>query len=213
MSRLTQIATLAAVWVHIAHGYGTTAVRAQHGWFYGTVTGPGGAVERVRLAAAGVVRRRRRSRKSSRSGPLSCFRGLLLPLRGSDENRGICCRTPLFIYQLNGRGHRQLRSSCRRGRRCGRNCPVAATRRWRCRESIVAAVADAVVIPFRPADVCFHPLVPVGPVGVLLAVAHSQTAKTPLPTRAVALRDVRLVRVWRISAGNRSRRHNHRSSA
>ena len=81
----------------------------------------------------------------------------------------------------SGRGHRQLRSGCGRGRRCGRNRPVTATRRWRCRESIVAAVADAVVIPFRPANVCFHPLVPVGPVGVLLAVAHSQTAKTHCP--------------------------------
>ena len=112
-----------------------------------------------------------------------------------------------------GRGHRRLRSGCRRGRRRGRNCPVAATRRWWCRESIVAAVTDAVVIPFRPADVCFHPLVPVGPVGILLAVAHSQMAKTPLPTRAVALRHVRLVRVWRINGGNRSRRHHHCGSA
>jgi hypothetical protein len=113
----------------------------------------------------------------------------------------------------SGRGHRQLRSGCGRGRRCGRNRPVTATRRWRCRESIIAAVADAVVIPFRPANVCFHPLVPVGPVGVLLAVAHSQTAKPPLSTRAVALRDVRLVGVGRISAGHRSRKHDRRRSA
>ena len=109
-----------------------------------------------------------------------------------------------------GDDFRPPRSGCgRRGRR-RRNCPVAATRRWRARERFVAA--DAVVVELRADHPGFHPLVPKRPVGVLLAVAHGQFAPTPSATRAVTLRHVRLVRVRRISAGNRSRRHNSRST-
>src|SRR5580693_2216760 len=116
--------------------------------------------------------------------------------------------------RLDPRSGRPLRSGCGRGRLLGRNCPVAATGRWRCREGVVAAVADAVVVPCRPDPaVAAHPLVPVRPLGVLLAVAHSEAAETPLPTRTVVLRQVRLVRVWRIRAGNGSRRHNRGSAA
>src|ERR1700753_2482740 len=96
------------------------------------------------------------------------------------------------------------RSGWGRGGRVRRNCTLAATGRWWARRRFVAA--DAVVIKLRPGDVGFHPLVPEGSVRVLVAVAHSQTAVAPLAARAVALRDVRLVRVWRVSAGKRSRR-------
>jgi hypothetical protein len=122
---------------------------------------------------------------------------------------------------VSPRGDRPLRSGCRRGRLLGRNCSVAATGRWRGRES--TAAADAVVVPFCPEHaVLVRPLVPVRPVGILFAVAHLETAGTPdrnrvtpelLPTWAVVVRQVRLVRVWRISAGNRRRRHNRRSTA
>jgi hypothetical protein len=93
-------------------------------------------------------------------------------------------------------------SGCGRGRRLGlfgRNCAVATTGWWRCREGAVAAVADAVVVPCRPDQaVAAHPLVPVRPIGILLAVASSEAAETPLPSRTVVLRQVRLVRVWRL---------------
>jgi hypothetical protein len=116
---------------------------------------------------------------------------------------------------VSTRGDRPLRSGCRRGRLVGwrgRNCPGTATGRWWSRERFVAG--DAVVVPCRvgPA-VAVRPLVPVRPVGVLLPVAHCEIAVTPLPTRAPVPRQLRLVRVWRISAGNRSRRHNRRSTA
>src|SRR5437588_5945489 len=91
---------------------------------------------------------------------------------------------------------------CGRGRLLGWNCPVAATgRRW-CRENVVAAVADAVVMKLRPTvAVALHPLVPVRPVRVLLPIAHLD-AETPPPTRAVVVRQLRLMRVWWISADN-----------
>ena len=107
-------------------------------------------------------------------------------------------------------GHRPPRSGCGRGRLIGRNRPGAATRRWRARERFVAA--DAVVVELRADYPGFHPLVPKRPVGVLLAVAHGQIAVTPSTTRAVTLRHVRFVRVRRISAGNRSRKHKRRST-
>src|ERR1700739_3121867 len=92
----------------------------------------------------------------------------------------------------------------------GRNRPGAATRRWRARERFVAA--DAVVVELRAGYPGFHPLVPKRPVGVLVAVAHGQIPVTPSTTRAEALRHVRLVRVRRISAGNRGRKHKRRST-
>jgi hypothetical protein len=107
---------------------------------------------------------------------------------------------------VSTRGDRPLRSGRRRGRLLGlrgRNCPGTATGRWRGRES--TAAADAVVVPFRPEHAVLpRPLVPVRPVGVLLAVAHSAKATTPvdahqyaispLPTWAIVVRQVRLVR-------------------
>jgi hypothetical protein len=101
-------------------------------------------------------------------------------------------------------------SSCGRGRLLGRNRPAAATRRWRAWERFVAA--DAVVIKLRAGYPSLHPLMPERPVGVLVSVAHGQFAVTPSTTRAVALRHVRLVRVRRISAGNRSRKNKRRST-
>jgi hypothetical protein len=53
---------------------------------------------------------------------------------------------------------------------------------------------------------------PKRPVGVLVAVAHGQIAVTPSTTRAEALRHVRLVRVRRISAGDRGRKNKRRST-
>jgi hypothetical protein len=50
-------------------------------------------------------------------------------------------------------------------------------------------------------------------VGVLLAVAHSEAAETPLPTWTEVLRQVRLVRVWRIRTGNACRTHNRGNAA
>jgi hypothetical protein len=105
---------------------------------------------------------------------------------------------------------RPPRSGFGRGRLVGRNRPAAATRRRRARERFVAA--DAVVIKLRADYPRFHPLVPKRPVGVLVPVAHGQIAVTPSTTRTVALRHVRLVRVRRISAGNRSRKNNRRST-
>jgi hypothetical protein len=101
-------------------------------------------------------------------------------------------------------------SSCGRGRLLGRNRPAAATRRWRAWERFVAA--DAVVIKLRAGYPSLHPLMPERPVGVLVSVAHGQFAVTPSTPRAVALRHVRLVRVRRISAGNRSRKNKRRST-
>jgi hypothetical protein len=107
--------------------------------------------------------------------------------------------------RLDPRSGRPLRSGCGRGGLLGRNCPVAATGRWRCREGVVAAVADAVVVPCRPDPaVAAHPLVPIRPVGILLAVAHSEAAETPLPTRAEILRQVRLVRATPLPSPNLS---------
>src|ERR1700758_2846034 len=97
-----------------------------------------------------------------------------------------------------------------RGRLVARNRPVAATGRWRARERFVAA--DAVVVELRADCPSFHPLVPKRPVGVLVAVAHGQIAPPPSTTRAEALRHVRLVRVGRISAGNRRRKNKRRST-
>jgi hypothetical protein len=127
------------------------------------------------------------------------------------------------------RGDRLLRSGWGRGRLFrlrGRNCPSTATGRWRRWESIVSAVADAVVVPFRRARTAVvivgvgeaFPLVPVRPVGVLLPVAYFDGVSgadtgIPLPAWAVVLRQVRLVRVWRISVGNRSTRRNRRNAA
>jgi hypothetical protein len=91
-----------------------------------------------------------------------------------------------------------------------RNRAVAAARRWRARKRFVAA--DAVVVELGAGRPGFHPLVPKRPVGVLLAVAHGQLTPPPSTTRTVTLRHVRLVRVRRISAGNRSGRHKHRST-
>jgi hypothetical protein len=54
--------------------------------------------------------------------------------------------------------------------------------------------------------------VPKRPVRVLVAVAHGQIAVTPSTTRAEALRHVWLVRVGRISAGNRGRKNKRRST-
>jgi len=116
----------------------------------------------------------------------------------------VTCR-PLRAYPCCA-----ARSGCGRGRLLGRNRPVAATRRWRARERFVAT--DAVVVELRADYPGFHPLVPKRPVGVLLAVAHGQIAVTPSTTRAVTLRHVRFVRVRRISAGNRSRKHKRRST-
>jgi hypothetical protein len=106
-----------------------------------------------------------------------------------------------------------LRSSGGRGRLLGllgRNGSGTAAGRWRGRERFVAA--DAVVVPCR-VDPAAVPLVPVRSVGVLLSIAHSEATETPCPTRAVVPRQLRLVRVWRISAGNRSGRRNRRSTA
>ena len=105
---------------------------------------------------------------------------------------------------------RPLRSGWGRRRLIGRNRPGAATRRWRSRERFVAA--DAVVVELGADYPGFHPLVPKRPVGVLVAVAHGQIAVTPSTTRAEALRHVRLVRVRRISAGNRGRKNKRRST-
>src|SRR5262249_54447008 len=97
-----------------------------------------------------------------------------------------------------------------RGRLVARNRPAAATRRWRARQRFVAA--DAVVVELRADYPGFHPLVPKRPGGVLVAVAHGQIAVTPPTARTEALRHVRLVRVRRISAGNRRRKHNRHST-
>jgi hypothetical protein len=116
----------------------------------------------------------------------------------------------LSLYAVGLHPTPQSRSGWGRGGLLGRNRPVTATRWGRARERFVAA--DAVVVKLRADDPGFHPLVPKRPVGVLLAVAHGQLAPTPSTTRAVALRDVRLVRVRRISSGNRSRKHKRRST-
>jgi hypothetical protein len=105
---------------------------------------------------------------------------------------------------------RQPRSGCGWRRLVGRNRPAAATRRWRARERFVAA--DAVVIKLGADYPGFHPLVPKRSVGVFVPVAHGQIAVTPSTTRAEALRHVRLVRVRRISAGNRRRKKKRRST-
>lgn len=73
---------------------------------------------------------------------------------------------------------------------------LAATGRWRCREGAITAVADAVEVPRRPDPaVAAHPLVPVGPVGIFLAVAHPQPPESPLPTGTPVLGQVRRMRV------------------
>ncbi|AGL98498.1 hypothetical protein BJM02_00335 [Mycobacterium tuberculosis] len=90
----------------------------------------------------------------------------------------------------------------------GRNCPTATTRWRRAGEGLTAA--DTIEVKLWAGKPRLHPLVSKRAVGVLLAVAHGQVAKTPSATRAIAFRHVRLMRVRWICAGNRGRKHKRR---
>jgi hypothetical protein len=128
------------------------------------------------------------------------------------------------MVDMSGRCYRPLRTGCRRkrplgiapaqppgGGEAGKHCCCRC--RGRSRGAIPAGPGGDVAIVAR----VVHPRVPVRPIGVLLPVAHLDVVSgaptgTPLLTWAVVVRQVRLVRVRPISAGNRGKRHNRCST-